>query len=273
MKYTELIAERRSVRTFDGKGLSEKEVSEIMKCAAGADNPFDIGIEWRILDAVKDGLSSPVIDGTDVYIAGKMKRIPYAEEAFGYSFEKIVLYAQSIGIGTTWIAGTMDRKAFERAMDIRDDEVLPAVSPLGHPAMKMSFREKMMRKGVGAEKRLPFSEICFRDSFDRPLDYEDAGILQQPLEAVRLAPSAVNRQPWRIVVSDDKVRFYKKASKGMTSPSWDIQKIDMGIALCHFEVVAMYCGLSVRSHFEDPDIVGDESPEYIVTCIIDTNDR
>ena len=45
-----------------------------------------------------------------------MKREPHGEEAFGYAFEQIVLYAESLGIGTTWIGGTMDRKAFEKAM-------------------------------------------------------------------------------------------------------------------------------------------------------------
>ena len=148
MNYFELIEKRRSVRSFDGKGLSEEEISMIMKYAAEADDPYGIDIEWKILDARRDGLSSAVISGTDIYIAGKMKQVPSAEEAFGYGFEKIVLFAQSMGIGTTWIAGTLDRPAFERAMDIREGEVMPAVSPLGHPAQKKSVKAKKGRKAV-----------------------------------------------------------------------------------------------------------------------------
>ena len=116
MNVIELIRKRRSVRTFDGSALSGDDAGKILACAAGADNPYDIPIEWKLLDAKEHGLSSPVIVGADKYIAGKMKRVPHAEEAFGYSFEKIVLFAESLGAGTTWIAGTMNRDAFERAM-------------------------------------------------------------------------------------------------------------------------------------------------------------
>ena len=41
------------------------------------------------------------------------------EEDFGYSFERFGLYAQSIGIGTVRIGGTMDRAVFERAMVLK----------------------------------------------------------------------------------------------------------------------------------------------------------
>ena len=51
------------------------------------------------------------------------------------------------------------------------------------------------------------------------------------LETVRLAPSAANRQPWRVVCTADGVHFYKKGSRGMDAGGWDIQKVDMGIAL------------------------------------------
>ncbi len=87
----ELIRHRRSVRTFDGEGVAAEMAQKIADCASAAGNPYNIPINYSILDAKKDKLSSPVIVGADTYIAGKMARAPYAEEAFGYSFEKIVL--------------------------------------------------------------------------------------------------------------------------------------------------------------------------------------
>lgn len=47
-----------------------------------------------------------------------------------------MLYAQSLGIGTVWIGGTMDRAAFEATMELGENEVMPCVSPLGYPAKK-----------------------------------------------------------------------------------------------------------------------------------------
>ncbi len=129
----EAIQKRRSVRTFDGNPLKEEDAQKILDYANAVANPYNISVEWRLLDAKKEGLNSPVIVGTDTYIAGKMSRVPHAEEAFGYAFEKIVLFAEALGVGTTWIAGTMNRDAFERAMKIIGDEVMPCVSPLGYP--------------------------------------------------------------------------------------------------------------------------------------------
>lgn len=50
----------------------------------------------------------------------------------------LVLYAQSIGIGTVWLGGTMNRSAFERAMEPGEDEIMPCASPLGYPARKVA---------------------------------------------------------------------------------------------------------------------------------------
>ena len=265
MNMTEMIRSRRSIRTFDGKPLREEDAAGILAFASKVENPYQLPIEWRLLDKKKDNLSVPVIAGADSYIAGKMRRAPHAEEAFGYTFEKVVLYAQSLGVGTTWIAGTMDRKAFEHAMRLSEDEVMPCVSPLGYPAEKMSLRETMMRKGVKADSRLGFEKLFYDGSFEKPLIAENAGELQYALEMVRLAPSAVNGQPWRVVRCGDRVHFYEKRSKGMASDAWDIQKIDMGIALCHFELGAVESGLCPVLHMEDPGLPGQNGLIYIAS--------
>lgn len=231
----DLIRSRRSVRSFDGKPLSEEEQESLLSFASSVETPYDLPITWRILDAKTHGLSSPVVTGTDLYMAGKMARSPHAEEAFGFAFERVVLFAVESGIGTTWIAGTMNRDAFERAMRLDANEVMPCVSPLGHPAAKMSLRERMMRKGVKADTRLPFEELFFDSGFDTPLTAERAGELADVLEMVRWAPSAVNKQPWRAVICGDLVHFYEKQSRGFVDASgWDLQKVDLGIAMCHF---------------------------------------
>ena len=260
----ETIRERRSVRTFDGTGLSPDVAQRILEYAEKAENPYSIPITWKLLDAREHGLNSPVIVGTDLYIAGKMRRVPRAEEAFGCAFEKVVLFAQSLGVGTTWIAGTMNRDAFEKAMELTGDEVMPCVSPLGRPAEKMSLKEKVMRKGIKADSRLGFGELFFDGSFDAPLTEEKAGKLREALEAVRLAPSAVNKQPWRVVVSGGRALFYEKPGKGYASgDGWDVQKIDMGIALCHFELAAAECGLAVSLAECEPALPVPEDMRFI----------
>ena len=256
-----LVGERRSVRTFDGRELTAADKEKLCAYMETIDNPYGLPIEFKLLPK----MSCPVVVGTDLYIGAKMKAAPHLNEAFGYAFEKLVLYAQSLGIGTVWIGGTMDRSAFEKAMELSEDEVMPCVSPLGYPAKKMSVRERMMRKGVKADSRFSFEEIAFWNSFDTPLTSDAAGKLFLPIETVRLAPSAVNKQPWRIVVADDVAHFYLQRSKNFGGGKIDMQKIDMGIALCHFELTAKEIGISTEFVIEEPNIPHDDGIEYIAS--------
>ena len=223
---------RRSVRAFDGKPLTPAELEDILRYARAVKTPYDLPIEWRVLSAGEHGLSSPVITGTD-----------------------------------TWIAGTMDRPAFERAMALEVGEVMPCVSPLGRPAAKMSLRETLMRKGIRADSRLAFSELFFDGGFDRPLTGASAGSLSEPLEMVRWAPSAVNKQPWRIILAGDAAHFYEKRSRGYVSADgWDLQKIDIGIAMCHFAGGLEAQNRSYTFSVEDPGLSHPEDTFYIATC-------
>lgn len=265
-QYSDLIRKRRSVRTFDGQGISEEIREQLKRFADSCSSPYDIPMEFRFLNAKEHGLKSPVIAGTDDYIAVKMKRAPHFEAALGYALEKFVLDAWSIGIGTTWIGGTMDRPAFERAMELADDEIMPCVSPIGHAARRMSLKEIAMRKGVGADRRKPFGELFFEGSFEQPLTEEKAGKLALPLQMVRLGPSAVNKQPWRVVICQDFAHFYEKKGKGYDNPAvGDMQKIDLGIALCHFALGAEEAGLGTEFGINDPGISVPEKTEYIAS--------
>ena len=266
MNALELIRQRRSVRTFDGRPLRAEDREKLLAFAAQVTNPYDLPITWRILSAKEHRLSSPVISGTDTFIAGKLRRAAHAEEAFGFAFERFVLYAQSLGIGTTWIAGTMNRPAFEAAMALEDGEVMPCVSPLGYPAAKLSLRESLMRKGVRADSRLDFTALFYDGSFDRPLTQAAAGNLNQPLEMVRWAPSAVNKQPWRVVLSGSSAHFFEKRSKGYVDESgWDLQKVDVGIAICHFACGLEEQGITWRLTAGDPGIAVPDGTEYVAT--------
>ena len=260
------IRARRSVRSFDGEALPPETLAELEAFAAGIENPYGIPVRFRFLDAAEHRLSSPVITGETLYFGAAVPKVPHGEEAFGYSFETLVLFAQSLGLGTTWIGGTMNRSDFALAMELESGERMPCVSPLGRPAAKMSLRESLMRKGAGADSREPFEKLFFDGDFDTPLTEAAAGSLAPALEAVRLAPSAVNRQPWRLLRQGDRVHFYLKHNRGYVSEAaGDLQKVDLGIALCHFALAARELGLSPRFLLEDPGVPVPEGTEYIAS--------
>ncbi len=258
----ELIKRRRSVRTFSGRP-SAQDMRKLQAYVGDISSPFGISVEFRILDAEKYGLKSPVIAGTDLYLAAKCRNEENCGLSVGWCFEEACLRALSLNIGTVMLGGTMNRDAFEKAMDLCDDEVMPVVSPLGYIAEKMSLRESLMRKGTGADQRKPFEELFFADSFDHALKRENAGIFADALEALRLAPSAVNHQPWRAVICPEGVHFFLVRS--MKEGRIDLQKTDLGIALCHFDLVMKEQGYHGTFRFSDSGLKLPQKTEYTVS--------
>jgi nitroreductase len=141
---------------------------------------------------------------------------------------------------------------------------MPVASPVGYPAAKMSIREGMMRRAIKSDERLPFSRIFFKGSFDAPLSPTDAGRFEEPLQMLRLAPSATNKQPWRVVVDGNSVHFYEEHGLKVSALG-DIQKVDMGIALSHFWLTAQELGIEGRFVTSDPKIAVPKNTEYITS--------
>ena len=267
---TEVIRTRRSVRSYDGRPLPPETRDALAAFADGAENPWGVPVEFRLFTAETPGLESAVVTGASDWAAAKVSKGPFAELAFGYAFEAFVLYAWSLGIGTVWLGGTLNRPAFAGAMALGEGELMPCVTPLGFPAKKMSLRETMMRKAVKADTRRPFGDLFFDGDFRTPLTPASAGALASPLEAVRRAPSAVNKQPWRVLRREGLCFFFKKGEKGFTGAEvGDLQKIDLGIALCHFALEAEAAGLRFRLTEETPTIAAPEGWEFVAACRAD----
>ena len=263
--YDEVMA-RKSVRTFDGRPLSGEVLKKIEAYIQNVPNPFGIPVTFSILDAKRHGLSSPVLAGESTYVAAKVEKGPLAEVAYGYSFERFVMYACSLGIGTVWIGGTMNRDAFEAAMDLKPNEMMPCVTPIGYAAERRSFRESLMRKGIKADTRKPHDQLFFLNDFRTPLSVDAMGKLTDAFELVRWSPSAVNKQPWRVVAKDGGYHFYEKKDKGYEGDrTGDLQKIDVGIALCHFVLGAEDAGLTPGIEVNAPEIELPQDMYYIAS--------
>ena len=260
----ESIRDRKSVRTFDGRKLSEQDREALLKYIKTVRNPFETPVEFRLLSADEHGLTSPVVIGAEDYIAAKTTRCRNFEIGYGYSFESVCLYAKSLGIGTVILAASINRSSFEKAMDVKEGEVMPVATPVGYPASRRSIREVLMRKGIKADSRFDFDKIFFENDFSKGLSKEKAGAFADALEMLRWAPSAVNKQPWRAVVSKDTVHFYEAKSM-KDSPLGDLQKIDMGIGLAHFDLALKEEGISGHFVEKDPGIEHNSDVQYIIS--------
>jgi len=63
------------------------------------------------------------------------------------------------------------------------------------------------------------------------------------------------------------VHFYLNRAKGFGGGAIDMQKIDLGIALCHFELAAKEMGLEPRFLQAAPDAAAD-GLEYIASYAV-----
>lgn len=241
---------RHSVRTYQqAKPISQTDKEKLMAYADALSNPFGVPVSFHLLET-KDSNAKKlgtygVIKGTKVYIGVTVPTGALSLEAAGYTFENLVLYATNLGIGTCWLAGTFDRNTFASAIGVKENEQFPAISPIGYAAEKRSLTESVFRKTLSADKRKNWSELFFRDSFDTPLTKADAGEYALPLELLRLAPSAANKQPWRILQSNGAYHFYGQidSSKADKHPI-TIERVDVGIGASHFHLAALEKGLS-----------------------------
>lgn len=63
MDMMKIIKTRKSVRTFDGTEIPESELNKLCSYIETIENPYDVPVEFILLDAKKHDLSSPVIEG------------------------------------------------------------------------------------------------------------------------------------------------------------------------------------------------------------------
>ncbi len=149
---------------------------------------------------------------------------------------------------------------------------MPAVVAVGHGVGDGSTDR--IRKRAAGDRRLPAAQLFFDRRFGAPLADGEIGAYTPVLEAVRRAPSASNKQPWRLVRADGAWHFYLQRSKGYGKGSLiysalrlaDLQRVDMGIAMCHFALTAAELGLDGEWVVDEPDIAQPgEDTEYTAT--------
>lgn len=258
----QLIKSRQSIRTYSSEPIESEILDKIQEYIDNITNPFNRKVCIEILkpnnyQTNKLGTYG-VIKNPSYFLVAYCEDKPFALEALGYAFEKVILYCTSLNLGTVWLGGTFNKSKFAKAVNLKEGYILPVVSPVGYPGLRRSPIGFLI--GSNHNKREPFSKLFSRNDFYTPMSKKQAGIYGDALEAVRLAPSSMNCQPWRVVYNDEGIHFYKTASK-------DINKIDMGIALCHFDSVLEDQRVKGRFKIINPNIKTDY--EYVISWIPD----
>ncbi|HEX7556726.1 MAG TPA: nitroreductase family protein [Leptolinea sp.] len=275
---TNLIHQRYSCRNYRITPIPETAYHELVDFIATLPaGPFNAPNRFQLAAATEQ--DSSALRGLGTYgnvknpsgfIIGATKSAKMDMEDFGLRMETIVLKATDLGLATCWLGGFFTRSSFSKKIGGVKGETLPAICSVGVPVV-----EKNVALVDQSRSRLGWDELFFTDNFTSILKPDQAGAYGVPLEMVRLAPSARNLQPCRIIKQANKWHFYLQRSKGyreMVLPDLtgiaDLQRIDMGIAMAHFELAAIEAGLTGQWQVNDPGLLKpNRLNEYSVSWI------
>jgi len=285
MKYSrpvaDLIKDRFSCRTYLEEPISAAIRTRLMEAAAAMHSgPLGMPVHFKLVAATTGdstelkGLGTyGFIRGAAGFLIGTSHTQGLALENYGYALEQLVLLATDLGLGSCWLGGSFRRGSFSRRMTPQKGESIPAVVAVGVIADPDKAHGSGLRARIGGGRRLGWEVLFFDGQFGAPLSSDAAGPWAEPLEMVRLGPSASNKQPWRIVRQGSAWHFYLRRTQGYRSGLAtrllgvaDIQHVDIGIAMCHFELAARAQGLAGAWEAQPPAMeLPDSLAEYVIT--------
>lgn len=210
MELLEIMKARHSVRSYIDRPIEpeKREVLNKMVEEINQETGLHLQIIYEEPECFKLALIHyGIIKGARNYICLVGKKSKDLEEKTGYYGEKLVLKAQELGLNTCWVALTRGKSQAK----VNPGEKVTCVIALGYGS----------NQGT-SHKNKDLKEVC-------NIDASSPDWFKLGMEAVQLAPTAVNQQKYYFTYAFGEVSAIAKF--GMYS------KIDLGIVKYHFEAV------------------------------------
>lgn len=201
MTLNEMIYHRKSCRSFTGKPVCAEMIEKILSFDL---KPLYSDIKVRMDIVGRDSVKCICPWTTPQLIAVYSEVTEGYLENIGFLFQQMDLYLQTLSLGVCWLGmGRMNPKTTEEVEGMKFVIMLAFGEPKGD----------QLRHDLKGFRRKSLDQIA--DSAD------------PRLEPARLAPSAVNSQPWYFAHEGNVIHVYcsKKGSR-----------LDAGIALAHLYV-------------------------------------
>ena len=198
------ISRRRSCRSYQEANLSNKELEAIKDALENFRLLYpDLPLKFRFASETKGMFNVKAPHYLVISGSGKAGEQVNA----GFIGQQLVLWLDAHDYGAVWLGGSKDSTETFSKSDI-------IVMAFGWPAGPF-------RRSLEEFKRKPIENIT-----NDPLN--------NCIQAVHLAPSGMNFQPWYLKKKDNKVLFYREILKPHLALAYKLTRIDMGIALCHY---------------------------------------
>lgn len=222
MTEMEAVRNRHSVRNYQDKNIEKEQIDSLNKKIDELNEEGNIHLQF-----VEDSSSTfsklfnkaVGLGSAPSVIACVGPDDDTLDERIGYFGQKLVIYAQQLGLNTCWV-GTFNRKKIP--VEVSEGERLVIAIAIGYGSTQ------------GRQRKSKTADEVVIDLKEVP-DWFNAGV-----EAALLAPTAINQQKFEIIYNEnDEVEF--KDLGGVLS------KIDIGIIRCNFEI-----GVNdYKSHFDN----------------------
>jgi hypothetical protein len=252
-RWYEVIWIRRSRRQFDSSPLDPYAL-ERLDTVCKSFRPFT-GVRAVLVNHAADTVFKGIVShygkikGAPAFIAfiGNMED-PNVHEKLGYTGEGIVLEATALKLGTCWVGVSFHAELASRLALIKKDEKVLALTPVGYTREIWSLEEKIMTGFGRTHKRKPVEKLLKGERETSLPEW-----VQAALEAARVAPSAINRQPWRFSIARSSITISVDNLKDTLNIS---KRLDCGIAMLHIELASFYHGVKGAWEFLDsPQVV------------------
>lgn len=205
------MRQRHTVRKFTSEPLSPELISQLNDRVRANNESLGLAISLKVGDesALPGALKLFFAKGVRSYFVLAGSDRPGLDEDLGYASADLMLFAQTLGLSTWWIGGTFSRKSVERAV--------PGKKVIGIVAVGFGVTSGVAHKSKTA------AEVS---SYEGPAPQWFADGVQAAL----LAPTALNKQCFRIVGESGKV--------SISENSGTFSGADIGIVKYHFELGA-----------------------------------
>jgi nitroreductase len=257
MNIREAIRKRISIRHYESRPVPDEILQSVLKSGENSvalDGSIKIRFhlieEGRLVAAHMTYLTGArfLFGSSPHFIIATSEEKPLFMLNMGFRMEQMILFVTQQGLGTCWVGGMFTEERIGTFLGLEKGERVIVLTPLGYP--DTSFYGRMAHDVIelGAMnfgRRKPLSQIAFGAEWGSPLETGDE-VLLEALECVRLAPSWVNSQPWRFLVTGKEIIAVADA-RGRYSSIRDgkhFYRLDVGIAMSHFFLVAKEMGWS-----------------------------
>lgn len=237
----ETIKKRHSTRVFKTIPINTSEKEQLKNhIDSNCNGIFGEQINISLVEKIpeKDGrmkLNYGLIKNHSTYLLGKIENNSFARVNYGYVMEKLVIKATELGLESCWI-GYFDHNYFSE-FSIENDKQIPALVIVGKAEKHPTVTERLMSSFVRANHRNEWRQLFYNEEMQE-LNPEEISTFVAPLEMLRLAPSAGNLQPWRVVFDRKKQIFhFYKVIRSEKYEAAGLHDIDLGIAISHFDLI------------------------------------